>query len=129
MYRWRDDYTRSRLTWCDLVDEIVLVNTRPSFSWRVFRITDAGEIMLFRLLDQPCALASLERKLADAGLTVATGNVAATIEEWRKLGLIFEDAGLMIQVAPGASNQDLFRITDSKACGREPEVPVVPALA
>lgn len=129
MDRWRENYPKSRLTWCDLIDEIVLVNTRPGFDWRVTRITDPGEVMLFRLLDQPNTLASLERKLSDSGLAVATRNIAVTLEEWRKLGLIFEDAGMIIQVAPGASNQDLMRMMDRQVGGSELEVPIVPALA
>ncbi|MGF7236836.1 MAG: RiPP maturation radical SAM C-methyltransferase [Frankia sp.] len=129
MDRWRENYPKSRLTWCDLIDEVVLVNTRPGFSWRVMRITNAGDVMLFRLLDQPNTLASLERKLADSGFTVATGEIAATLEEWKKLGLIFEDAGMLIQVAPSSSNQDLKRMMDRQAGGSQPEVPIVPALA
>lgn len=127
--RWRKNQPKSRLIWCDLIDEIVLVNTRPDFDWRVLQITDPGEITLFRLLDQPHTIVGLERRLADSTTPATTLAIIATINRWRELGLIFDDAGLIIQVAPRALRQDVLRTMKMHPVGLGSEVPMVPELA
>lgn len=106
---WEDSYyAGSRLTQCEAGEEIVLVNTRPGFSWRVLTVTDPAEIAVFRLLDQPHSADALARKLDSAGVTAQM--LAGLLPRWQALGLLFAENGQFIQVATAATNQELHRI-------------------
>ncbi|PTA47534.1 RiPP maturation radical SAM C-methyltransferase [Micromonospora sp. RP3T] len=102
---WQDEYARSRLTHLDLGHEIVLVSRRRHFDWHVVRLTDAGEVAAFRLLDQPHSLGSLARRLSRP-----EPELAALLERWRELGVVFTDGGQFVHVAPRSMNQHLLRI-------------------
>ncbi|MGC5661747.1 RiPP maturation radical SAM C-methyltransferase [Micromonospora sp. WMMD723] len=103
--QWQHEYARSRLTHHDLGDEIVLVSRRKHFDWHVLRLTDPVEVAVFRQLDQPHGIAALSRRLS-----VDEPVLTALLRRWRDLGLVYEDAGQFIQIAPQAMNQDLLRI-------------------
>jgi ribosomal peptide maturation radical SAM protein 1 len=108
--RWRRIHAVSRLTHRDNGDHILLVSDRAAFDWRVLRLADPVELAAFRLLDQPHSLDSLARKLPEqAGREVSEGEVAALIGRWQELGLLFEESGQYIHVAPEAENQPLLR--------------------
>ncbi|MEU7978552.1 RiPP maturation radical SAM C-methyltransferase [Micromonospora sp. NPDC049081] len=102
---WQHEYARSRLTHHDLGDEIVLVSRRRHFDWHVLRLTDPVEVAVFRQLDQPHSVSALARRLS-----VDEPVLTALLRRWRGLGLVYEDAGQFIQIAPQAMNQDLLRI-------------------
>ncbi|MEU8373674.1 RiPP maturation radical SAM C-methyltransferase [Micromonospora sp. NPDC048894] len=103
--QWQHEYARSRLTHHDLGDEIVLVSRRRHFDWHVLRLTDPVEVAVFRQLDQPHSVSALARRLS-----VDEPVLTALLWRWRGLGLVYEDAGQFIQIAPQAMNQDLLRI-------------------
>ncbi|MEU1755100.1 RiPP maturation radical SAM C-methyltransferase [Micromonospora matsumotoense] len=102
---WQHEYARSRLTHHDLGDEIVLVSRRKHFDWHILRLTDPTELAVFRQLDQPHSVAALARRLS-----VDESTLVSLLQRWRDLGLVYEDAGQFIQIAPQAMNQDLLRI-------------------
>jgi hypothetical protein len=59
-----DSHHGSRLTQCDLGDEIILVSRRASFDWSVLRLCEPLEVAAFRLLDEPRTPVALIRTLA-----------------------------------------------------------------
>ncbi|MGW0803427.1 RiPP maturation radical SAM C-methyltransferase [Nonomuraea sp. NPDC002799] len=123
---WTDAYPRSRLTHCDLGDHIVVVDTRPGFSWHVLDLADPLEVTVFRLLDTPHSTAGLARKAAAGHEGVTEDRIDALLARWRVLGLIFCDAGQAVHVAPAGANQDLMRLEGGNLGRGEP---LVPALA
>lgn len=131
---WTLAYPRSRLTHCDLGGHIVLVDTRPGFSWRLLDLTDPVEVTVFRLLDTPHSPAALLRKTAarcaDAGEPageVTEQRLAELLARWRTLGLVFAEGGQYVQVAPAVANQDLLRLDGTGLHGTGASL--VPALA
>jgi ribosomal peptide maturation radical SAM protein 1 len=131
---WTRAYPRSRLTHCDLGTHIVLVDTRPDFSWQLLDLTDPFEVTVFRLLDTPHSPAALLRKAvarcADAGESageVTEERVAELLARWRTLGLVFAEGGHYVQVAPAVANQDLLRLDGTGLHGND--TALVPALA
>jgi hypothetical protein len=108
---WGKAYPVSRLTWCAVGEEILLVNDRPGFDWDHVRLTSPLELAAFRLLEQPHTPEALERKLrGDAVPGAGQDAVGALLERWRGLGLLFGDDGHVIHVVPEAVNSELFRI-------------------
>ncbi|MET7474839.1 RiPP maturation radical SAM C-methyltransferase [Streptomyces sp. NPDC005648] len=114
---WTRAYPRSRLTHCDLGEHIILVDTRPGFSWHLLDVTDPLEVTVFRLLDTPHTPAALLRKTAARlantprpAEAVTQERVADLLTRWRRLGLVFADGGQYVQVAPAVANQDLLRL-------------------
>ncbi|MFY1635331.1 RiPP maturation radical SAM C-methyltransferase [Solwaraspora sp. WMMB335] len=102
---WQHEYARSRLTHHDLGTEIVLVSQRRHFDWHVLRLTEPAEIAAFRQLDQPHSVASLAKRIS-----VPEASVAALLDRWLELGIVFTDNDQFIQIAPQAMNQELLRI-------------------
>lgn len=102
---WTANHPVSSLTYDDLGDRIVLVNTRPTFAWEVVELRDPAELEAFRLLDRP-------RSRAGLAANVAGGEpfVDALIERWTGLGLLFHEDGHLVQVAVEADNQLLMRV-------------------
>jgi ribosomal peptide maturation radical SAM protein 1 len=120
---WQRAYRRSRLSYLDLVTEVVVVSRRLAFDWSVLRLQDPLEVAAFRLLDQPHRVPALARKLAagaagPARVTEAT--VAALLDRWVRLGLVFTDDGQFVHVVPLASNQELIRIAMADPASPEP---------
>lgn len=110
---WRNSYFGgSRLTYRDLGDEIILVNSRPHFSWRALVMQEPTEMSAFRLLDQPHSLDGLVRKLAQP--VVTRQMVSDLLGRWQDLGLVFTDGGQFIQLASIATNQELLRVGAGK---------------
>ncbi|MFE6098515.1 RiPP maturation radical SAM C-methyltransferase [Streptomyces laurentii] len=115
---WRRDYPGSRLTHCDLEDRIVLVSRRRAFDWTHLELTDPLELALFRLLDQPHTVKAAARKLAgDPALSDGDGaggpsedGLRRVLARWRELGVVFEDGGQFVQIAPPARNEEFLRI-------------------
>ncbi|TVL89354.1 RiPP maturation radical SAM C-methyltransferase [Streptomyces sp. SAJ15] len=109
---WKKHNVDSRLTHSDLGDRVVLVSRRRKFDWGVRELTEPLHLAAFRLLDQPHALTPLTRKLRDRlpGRDVEEPEVAALLEEWLALGLVFTDAGQYVHIAPAAVNEDLLRL-------------------
>jgi hypothetical protein len=108
---WGKVYPVSRLTWCAVGEEILLVNDRPGFAWDHLRLTSALELAAFRLLEQPHTPEALLRKLRGDAVPGATqGDVSELLERWRGLGLLFSDDGHVIHVVPEAANGELFRL-------------------
>ncbi|WP_369188593.1 RiPP maturation radical SAM C-methyltransferase [Streptomyces sp. R08] len=131
---WTRAYPRSRLTHCDLGTHIVLVDTRPGFSWRLLDLTDPLDVTVFRLLDTPHSLPALVRKSA-ARYADSQGSPAEVTQEqvgdllahWLRLGLVFAEGGQYVHVAPAVANQDLLRLDGAGLHGDD--TTLVPALA
>ncbi|GLF94916.1 RiPP maturation radical SAM C-methyltransferase [Streptomyces yaizuensis] len=123
---WADAYESSRLTHCDLGERIVLVDTRPGFDWHVLDIADPFEVTVFRLLDTPRSPAALVRKAGEAHEGVTAARIDGLLARWRALGVVFEEGGHAIHVAPAGANQDLMRLRRGPA---GPRGTLVPALA
>lgn len=112
---WQNCHYDSRLTHCDLGDEIVLVSHRVHFDWSILRLCDPLEIATFRLLNEPRTPASLVEALAVRGVFPGCGDaVAQLLEHWRTLGLTFEDDGRIIHVATQAVNNELLRLPQAR---------------
>jgi len=107
---WLDAFPRSRLTYWDLGEYIVLASERRGFGWTTLQLTDPLEIVAFRLLDQPHTPTALARKLPDA----ADASMAAMLHRWTELGLVFTEAGQYIHVACAATNSELLRIDTAR---------------
>ncbi|MFH8371681.1 RiPP maturation radical SAM C-methyltransferase [Streptomyces sp. NPDC018031] len=109
---WKKHNADSRLTYSDLGDRIVLVSRRRLFDWGARELTDPLQLEVFRLLDQPHAVTALTRKLRGRlpGRAVEEAEVAALLEEWLGLGLVFTDGGQYVHIAPAAVNEDLLRL-------------------
>jgi ribosomal peptide maturation radical SAM protein 1 len=102
-------YGKSRLTACDLGQEILLVNTRPGFDWHHQSISDPVEAAAFRLLDQPHTTTGLTRKLTSVGFAITEGALAGVLARWQALGIVFTENRQFIQLAADAVNQELQR--------------------
>ncbi|MFI7146835.1 RiPP maturation radical SAM C-methyltransferase [Nonomuraea sp. NPDC050022] len=126
---WTDAYPRSRLTHCDLGDHIVLVDTRPGFSWHLLDLAEPLELTVFRLLDTPHSPAALVRKAAARHDDVTKERIDELLARWRELGLIFCDAGQAVHVAPAVANQDLMRLDGENLSRGEPLVPALSETA
>jgi ribosomal peptide maturation radical SAM protein 1 len=131
---WTRAYPRSRLTHCDLGTHIVLVDTRPGFSWRLLDLTDPLEVTVFRLLDTPHSLPALLRKTAarcadtrESPGEVTQERVTDLLAHWLGLGLVFAEGGQYVHVAPVVANQDLLRLDGAGLHGEDTSL--VPALA
>jgi ribosomal peptide maturation radical SAM protein 1 len=120
--RWQREFARSRLSHTDLGDEIVLVSRRAAFDWTVLRLTDPTEVAAFRLLELPRAVPWLARRLGRP-----EPSVAALLDRWVRLGILFTESGHYVHVAPRATNQELVRI-DMAEPPAEPAV-VAPGVA
>ncbi|MEV7432815.1 RiPP maturation radical SAM C-methyltransferase [Streptomyces griseoviridis] len=107
--RWKRNYPGSRLTHCDLEDRIVLVSVRPAFDWTRLELTDPLELALFRLLDQPHTVKAAARKLREEHPADEEA-LRRVLTRWRALGLVFEDNGQFVQIAPPAVNEEFLRI-------------------
>lgn len=117
---WQDSHHNSRLTQCDLGDEIVLVNSRAHFDWRLLRLCDPLEVAAFRLLDEPRTAAALIRTLGEQGIPGTSADVVtALLTRWRALGLTFEDDNRVIQVASQAVNNELLRLPYASGAERK----------
>ncbi|MDF3292614.1 RiPP maturation radical SAM C-methyltransferase [Streptomyces silvisoli] len=109
--QWKQSYARSRLTYCDLEDRILLVSRRRAFDWHVLELNQPVEMALFRLLDQPHSVAAAVRKLRDAhGNAVDHTQVSELLRGWRERGLVFENGGQVVHVAVPAVNEELLRM-------------------
>jgi ribosomal peptide maturation radical SAM protein 1 len=108
---WLDAYPASTLSHCDLGESIVLVSGREHFDWRVLELTDPLEVAAFRLIEQPRTVRYLARELTATGHAGASEQaVAALLDQWRKLGIVYHDHDSYIHVAPVATNQELVRL-------------------
>jgi ribosomal peptide maturation radical SAM protein 1 len=114
---WLHAFPRSRLTYWDLGEHIVLASERLGFGWTTLQLTDPLEVAAFRLLDQPHTPTALARKLPDA----ADASMAAMLHRWMELGLVFTDAGQYIHVACAATNSELLRIDTARPNEHLPE--------
>ncbi|CAL9332332.1 RiPP maturation radical SAM C-methyltransferase [Streptomyces sp. Tu 3180] len=120
--RWKRNYAGSRLTHCDLEDRIVLVSRRRAFDWTRLELTDPRELALFRLLDQPHTVKAAARKL-DADHPVGEADLLRVLKRWRELGVVFEDSGQFVQIAPPALNEEFLRIDHMRhTAAREAEL-------
>ncbi|GLW02766.1 RiPP maturation radical SAM C-methyltransferase [Streptomyces lavendulae] len=107
--QWKRNYAGSRLTHCDLEDRIVLVSRRRAFDWTHLELTVPFELSLFRLLDQPHTVKAATRKLHEEH-GVGEDALREVLERWRALGVVFEDSGQFVQIAPPALNEEFLRI-------------------
>lgn len=106
---WQREHVHSRLSHFDLDEQIVLISRRRRFDWTVLTLRDPMEVSAFRLLDQPHTPAALVRKLA--GRATAP-DVEVLLDRWRRLGIVFTNAGQYVHVAPMATNEELLRIEE-----------------
>jgi ribosomal peptide maturation radical SAM protein 1 len=111
---WRAVYPRSRLTWTDLGEKIVLVNTRPAFAWSTHELTTAAERTMFGLLDQPRKVATLAAQVPGGAAAVAP-----LLREWTELGLLFTDDDRYVQVAVESRNQMVMRVRHRDSLRKE----------
>ncbi|MFE2246487.1 RiPP maturation radical SAM C-methyltransferase [Streptomyces lavendulae] len=107
--QWKRNYAGSRLTHCDLEDRIVLVSRRRAFDWTHLELTVPFELSLFRLLDQPHTVKAAARKLHEEH-GVGEDALREVLKRWRALGVVFEDSGQFVQIAPPALNEEFLRI-------------------
>ncbi|GLV85779.1 RiPP maturation radical SAM protein 1 [Streptomyces lavendulae subsp. lavendulae] len=107
--QWKRNYAGSRLTHCDLEDRIVLVSRRRAFDWTHLELTVPFELSLFRLLDQPHTVKAAARKLQEEH-GVGEDALREVLKRWRALGVVFEDSGQFVQIAPPALNEEFLRI-------------------
>ncbi|MFE9220519.1 RiPP maturation radical SAM C-methyltransferase [Streptomyces lavendulae] len=107
--QWKRNYAGSRLTHCDLEDRIVLVSRRRAFDWTHLELTVPFELSLFRLLDQPHTVKAATRKLHEEH-GMGEDALREVLERWRALGVVFEDSGQFVQIAPPALNEEFLRI-------------------
>ncbi|WP_425559390.1 RiPP maturation radical SAM C-methyltransferase [Catenulispora yoronensis] len=111
LHEWGEVYPVSRLTWCAVGEDVLLVNDRPGYDWSHLRLSSALELAAFRFLEQPHTPDALARKLRDDGVPGATASaVSDLLDRWRELGLLFSNDGHVIHVVPEAANGELFRI-------------------
>jgi len=115
---WQREHVRSRLSQLDLGDSIVLISRRRRFDWTVLTLRDPVEVAAFRLLDQPHKPAALLRKLA--GQATAAG-IETLLDRWRRLGIVFTDAGQYVHVAAEATNDELLRF-EEHFVGSRPDI-------
>jgi ribosomal peptide maturation radical SAM protein 1 len=109
---WRRSYYEGkRMTYCEVADSIVLVNTRNSYDWHSLILDDLAEKEIFRQLEQPRSVGSLKRVANDLGSSIDVGDL---MERWQALGLVFADSGQFIHVAVEARNQELRRVGTEK---------------
>lgn len=104
---WSASFPVSRLSWADLGETIMLVSHRPGFAWSVLELKSPAERVLFRLLDQPRSVRTLAQRV-DGGEAV----VLPLLAHWQELGIVFIDAGMYLQIAVEARNQELLRPAD-----------------
>lgn len=102
---WTTAFPRSRLSYTDLGDRIVLVSDRDNYDWSVVELTEPAELAVFRLLDQPRSARTLAEQVGDQAF------VAELLARWAELGVVFTDAGMYLQIAVEADNQVLHRVT------------------
>ncbi|AYN37810.1 hypothetical protein D9753_01195 [Streptomyces dangxiongensis] len=107
---WVANHPYSSLTQEDHGDRIVLVNTRPGYSWRVLELREPGELALFRALARP-------RNPATLGARVPGGQHEAEVllDRWTVLGLLFHDDGHVVHVAVDADNPLFMRARQREA--------------
>ncbi|WP_018637156.1 RiPP maturation radical SAM C-methyltransferase [Parafrankia elaeagni] len=108
--RWRAEHPHSRLTYHDLGDRIVLINSRPAYDWSVLELSTPAELELFRALDQPRGAAALTRRIRSG-----PPGVPALLERWTRHGLVFHDDGRYVHLAVEAENQALLRVRSGVA--------------
>jgi ribosomal peptide maturation radical SAM protein 1 len=106
---WERAYPHSRLVYWDFGERIVLAGDDRRFDWPTWTLTDAVEVAVFRLLDQPRTVGSIVRQLPDS--TAET--VSVLLESWCSAGLVFTDAGQYVHLACEATNTDLLRIRNT----------------
>jgi ribosomal peptide maturation radical SAM protein 1 len=117
---WMDSHHGSRLTQCDLGDEIILVSRRASFDWSVLRLCEPLEVAAFRLLDEPRTPVTLIRTLAEQNIPGTCADAVTTLlTQWRALGLTFEDDSRIIHVASQAVNNELLRLPYANGAKRK----------
>ncbi|MEY9930437.1 ribosomal peptide maturation radical SAM protein 1 [Catenulispora sp. GP43] len=117
---WQAEFRHSRLTRCDLGDEILLTSQRSAFPWQHLRLVRPLDVAAFRLLDQPHTPTALTRKLTEVGVPEANqGTVSHLLREWIGLGLLFHDDGHYVHVVPDATNDELLRIDARRLLGNE----------
>ncbi|WP_131758633.1 RiPP maturation radical SAM C-methyltransferase [Actinomadura fibrosa] len=107
---WQEAAADSRLTFHDLGESIVLINTRPHFPWSTLVLDDPAERAMFRLLDYPRSIPVLSRKLsAELARDFPEAAVSAVLAGWRERGVVFTDNDHFIHVAAMAENRELQR--------------------
>jgi ribosomal peptide maturation radical SAM protein 1 len=106
---WQHEFAHGQLTQSDLGGSIVLRNTRPGFAWRTLRIEEPWQVAAFRLLDQPHSQKALTSKLLAGGHRMTSDEMSTLLRDWRRSGLVFEDADQIVHVVPYGANQDLMR--------------------
>ena len=115
---WRRAYYegRSRLSFADVGDAIVLVSEREGYRWHTLVIDDSDEIAIFGMLSQPRS----GETLAKYALESLSGRVdlPGLLERWQELGIVFSDNGQMIHVAVEARNQELTRVSSERVAAR-----------
>ncbi|MFE0459566.1 RiPP maturation radical SAM C-methyltransferase [Kitasatospora sp. NPDC058965] len=106
---WREQNSRSQLSYFETDEGITITNTRPHFDWEVLQLTTPLELALFRMLDRPRSTGFLEREGARRG-QVPVEEVRSTLARWDDLGLVFLDCDRMIHIVTQDHNQRLMRI-------------------
>lgn len=108
---WGSAHGTSRLTHCYLDGEYLLVNRRDGFDWTSHRLADPVEVAAFRALDDPRTAAGLARRVSEAvGAAVTDRRIERLVSRWRELGIVFEESGQLVHVAPVATNRELTRL-------------------
>lgn len=87
----------------------MLVSRRRAFDWTHLELTVPFELALFRLLDQPHTVKAAARKLHGEH-QVGEDALREVLKRWRALGVVFEDNGQFVQIAPPALNEEFLRI-------------------
>ncbi|MBT8226294.1 MAG: RiPP maturation radical SAM protein 1 [Dactylosporangium sp.] len=113
---WRQSYAESQLSFLDTGEDIVLTSRRPAFRWDR-RLRDPVAAEAFRILERPRTRAALARDLSSRlGRPLAPPALAPLLDQWRALGLVFEESGHLVRLAVPDRNQSLLHLGNTTAC-------------
>lgn len=119
---WTGNYIRSRLSWTDDGQSIHLVNSRPGFDWCRLTLSDPVERELFHALADPRSVPQLIRLAADGDAGWSEERVEELLADWRRLGLIFVEAGRAVRLPTEDENQLMLRIRQETDTDGGPEL-------
>ncbi|WP_224247953.1 RiPP maturation radical SAM C-methyltransferase [Hyalangium gracile] len=119
--KWQEVYRKSDLSFRDDGQYIYIEDRREGWPRADYIYDDAYRVALFRLLRRPQSPVSAAEALHKAGIEATSEQVAKDLAEWRKQGLVFEEAGRFVSLVLKAVPQ---RIRTLKLAAAEPETAV-----
>jgi ribosomal peptide maturation radical SAM protein 1 len=96
---WRRLYLASSLTYRDDGRRLVIRDARANRAPATYVFEDAAQVAMYRALRRNHSLPGLQRALGESGLDVPLDGLERFAHELQRLGLVFEDAGLLVALA------------------------------